>query len=67
VVSHDDEERDQDRPGPNLVFLTRALKAPTPREAIPRLIDRAQAEFPSHEEFLVAWPRDDTWVGGLTA
>ena len=35
-------------------FLTRALKAPTMREAVPRLAERARAESWSHEEFLVA-------------
>jgi DNA replication protein DnaC len=37
-----------------VVFLTRALKAPTLREAVPRLAERARAESWSHEEFLVA-------------
>ena len=37
-----------------LVFLTRALKAPTLREAVPRLTERAHAESWSHQEFLVA-------------
>ncbi len=35
-------------------FLTRALKAPTLREAVGRLAERARAESWSHEEFLVA-------------
>ena len=35
-------------------FLTRALKAPTLREAVTRLAERARAESWSHEEFLVA-------------
>src|SRR4051794_25478746 len=35
-------------------FLTRALKAPTLREAVPRLAERALAESWSHEELLVA-------------
>jgi DNA replication protein DnaC len=35
-------------------FLTRALKAPTLREAVPRLADRARADNWSHEEFLIA-------------
>jgi len=35
-------------------FLTRALKAPTLREAVARLAERARAESWSHEEFLVA-------------
>src|SRR6201985_1415478 len=37
-----------------LAFLTRALKAPTLRESVPRLADRARAESWTHEEFLVA-------------
>ncbi len=37
-----------------LAFLTRALKAPTLREAVPRLAERARAESWSHEEFLTA-------------
>jgi DNA replication protein DnaC len=37
-----------------VAFLTRALKAPTLRESVPRLADRARAEAWSHEEFLVA-------------
>jgi hypothetical protein len=37
-----------------LAFLTRALKAPTLRDAVPRLAERARAESWSHEEFLVA-------------
>src|SRR3954470_12085248 len=37
-----------------LGFLTRALKAPTLREAVPRLAERARAESWTHEEFLVA-------------
>jgi DNA replication protein DnaC len=37
-----------------VAFLTRALKAPTLRESVPRLADRARAESWSHEEFLVA-------------
>lgn len=35
-------------------FLSRALKAPTLREAVPRLAERARAESWTHEEFLVA-------------
>jgi len=35
-------------------FLTRALKAPTLREAVTRLGERARAESWTHEEFLVA-------------
>src|SRR5947209_536286 len=37
-----------------VVFLTRALKAPTLREAVSRLAERARAESWSHEEFLIA-------------
>jgi DNA replication protein DnaC len=37
-----------------VAFLTRALKAPTLRESVPRLAERARAEAWSHEEFLVA-------------
>ena len=37
-----------------IAFLTRALKAPTLRESVPRLADRARVESWSHEEFLVA-------------
>ena len=37
-----------------LAFLTRALKAPTLREAVPRLAERARTEAWSHEEYLVA-------------
>ncbi len=37
-----------------LTFLTRALKAPTLRESVTRLAQRARTESWSHEEFLVA-------------
>ena len=37
-----------------IAFLTRALKAPTLRESVDRLAERARAESWSHEEFLVA-------------
>ena len=37
-----------------IAFLTRALKAPTLRESVERLAERARAETWSHEEFLVA-------------
>ncbi|HTE67673.1 MAG TPA: IS21-like element helper ATPase IstB [Actinomycetes bacterium] len=37
-----------------LVFLTRALKAPTLRDSIDRLAERARAEGWSHQEFLAA-------------
>jgi DNA replication protein DnaC len=37
-----------------LAFLTRALKAPTLRQSVARLAERARAEGWSHEEFLAA-------------
>jgi DNA replication protein DnaC len=37
-----------------LAFLTRALKAPTLRQAAPRLAERARTESWTHEEFLLA-------------
>jgi hypothetical protein len=37
-----------------LAFLTRALKAPTLRESVNRLAERARAESWSHEEYLAA-------------
>jgi DNA replication protein DnaC len=37
-----------------IAFLTRALKAPTLRESVERLAERAREETWSHEEFLVA-------------
>jgi DNA replication protein DnaC len=37
-----------------VAFLTRALKAPTLRESVTRLAERARAESWSHEEFLAA-------------
>ena len=37
-----------------IAFLTRALKAPTLRDAVPRLAERARAESWTHEEFLAA-------------
>jgi DNA replication protein DnaC len=37
-----------------VAFLTRALKAPTLRESVSRLAERARAESWSHEEFLIA-------------
>jgi DNA replication protein DnaC len=37
-----------------VAFLTRALKAPTLRNSVARLAERARAESWSHEEFLVA-------------
>jgi DNA replication protein DnaC len=40
--------------GAEVAFLTRALKAPTLRESVPRLAERARSESWSHEEFLVA-------------
>src|ERR1700746_978172 len=43
----------RDRPA-EVAFLTRALKAPSLREAAGRLAERARAENWSHEEFLIA-------------
>ena len=40
--------------GAELAFLTRALKAPSLADAIPRLAERARAETWTHEEFLAA-------------
>ena len=37
-----------------IAFLTRSLKAPTLREAVPRLAERARTDSWTHEEFLVA-------------
>lgn len=37
-----------------VAFLTRALKAPTLRESVSRLAERARSESWTHEEFLVA-------------
>jgi DNA replication protein DnaC len=37
-----------------VAFLTRALKAPTLRDSVPRLAQRARAESWTHEEFLIA-------------
>src|SRR5690554_8018744 len=37
-----------------IAFLTRALKAPTLRDAVERLAERARAEAWTHEEFLAA-------------
>ena len=37
-----------------VAFLTRALKAPTLRESVSRLAERARTESWSHEEFLIA-------------
>jgi DNA replication protein DnaC len=37
-----------------LVYLTRALKAPTLRQSVARLAERARAESWTHEEFLAA-------------
>jgi hypothetical protein len=46
-----------------LVFLTRALKAPTLRDAVARLAERARAEAWSHEEFLFACLRREDEEG----
>ena len=40
--------------GSQIAYLTRALKAPTIRESVPRLAERARAESWTHEEFLAA-------------
>ncbi len=37
-----------------VAFLTRALKAPTLRQAVPRLAERAREQSWTHEEFLIA-------------
>ena len=37
-----------------VAFLTRALKAPTLRDAVERLAERARAESWTHEQFLIA-------------
>lgn len=37
-----------------IAFLTRALKAPTLRESVGRLAERARAESWTHEDFLIA-------------
>ena len=37
-----------------IAFLTRALKAPTLRDAVERLAQRAREQSWSHEEFLIA-------------
>jgi DNA replication protein DnaC len=37
-----------------VAFVTRALKAPTLRESVDRLVQRARAESWTHEEFLIA-------------
>jgi DNA replication protein DnaC len=41
-------------PAAELAFLTRALKAPTLRQSVARLAERARAEGWTHEEFLAA-------------
>ena len=40
--------------GAEVAFLTRALKAPTLGEAVPRLAERAREQSWSHQEFLIA-------------
>jgi DNA replication protein DnaC len=37
-----------------IAYLTRALKAPTLRDSVGRLAERARSEAWTHEEFLVA-------------
>ena len=51
---HDHEAGQPVTSAAELAFLTRALKAPTLREAVDRLAERARAESWTHEEFLVA-------------
>lgn len=46
-----------------LAHLTRALKAPTLREAVERLAERARAENWTHEEFLAACPQSEVAAG----
>src|SRR4051794_15798090 len=41
-------------PAAEVAFLTRVLKAPTLREAVPRLAERAREQSWTHEEFLIA-------------
>jgi hypothetical protein len=48
-----------------VAFLTRALKAPTRRESVARLAERARSESWSHEEFLVAMRRNPSTVRDL--
>ena len=40
--------------GAEIAYLTRALKAPTLRESVDRLVERATAESWSYPEFLAA-------------
>lgn len=46
-----------------VAFLTRALKAPTLRDSVDRLAERARAETWSHEEFLVACLQREVCAG----
>ena len=46
-----------------VLFLTRALKAPSLRDAVPRLAERARTESWTHEEYLV---HDATGLAGQT-
>ena len=53
TADHEDQPASRDLTA-EVAFLTRALKAPTLRESVPRLAERARAESWTHEEFLVA-------------
>jgi hypothetical protein len=48
-----------------VAYLTRALKAPTLRESVNRLAERARAESWTHQEYLVACLQRE--VGRVTA
>jgi hypothetical protein len=48
-------------------FLTRASKAPTMRDAVARLAERARAESWMHEEFLVACLQREAGPGTCSA
>ena len=50
-----------------VAFLTRALKAPTLREAVPRLADRAREQSWTHEEFLIACLQRESPLASPTA
>jgi Mu transposase, C-terminal domain len=50
-----------------LAFLTRALKAPTLRQSVARLAERARAEGWTHEEFLAACLQREVAAGQATA
>ena len=50
-----------------ITYLTRALKAPTMREAVTRPAERARSESWTHEEFLVACLQREALHGSPTA